>query len=343
MATSLLVRRSTAAAAAPPRTLLRALPCVLNSGVALPSYAGLQLGPAACVGAIREKKHKPFHNMYRANRMKEIRKKQQEAADAEALEALDGTAALNVVKREEPKVGTTPFQAARLMRAFDVFPEKASTVTFWTRLNVDLSRESVRGTCHLPHGLKSDIRVLAFCPDDEVEEMLAAGADYAGITEPLRRIGTGWLGFDRCLATPNIMPQVMKVARVLGPKRMMPNPRSGTVVTNLKGAIQEAKGGTLLEYRAESEGEIRAIIADQNFSDAQVLENLKFFVQTLLRARPRGSSGGGGAPGAAAGGSKPLIPGAPATAAGGDAQDSYFLEAGIQLGSDGPLVRMDTD
>merc|ERR1711879_518384 len=114
------------------------------------------------------------------------------------------------------------------------------------------------------------------CPDDEIEEMLKAGADNAGITEPVRRIGQGWLGFDRCLATPGIMPQVMKIARVLGPKKMMPNPKSGTVVANLKQAIKEAKGGTLLEFRAEGEGEVVATIADTGFSDAQVLENLKF-------------------------------------------------------------------
>merc|ERR1740139_1416225 len=104
-----------------------------------------------------------------------------------------------------------------------------------------------------------------------------------------------------------IMPQVMKVAKVLGPRRMMPNPKSGTVVTNLKQAIKEAKGGTLLEYRAEGEGECGAEIADTSFTDAQVLENMKFFVQTLLRARPRGSGSGGGSGGGAQAVS--LIPG----------------------------------
>merc|ERR1712203_945640 len=110
--------------------------------------------------------------------------------------------------------------------------------------------------------------------------MLAAGADVAGITDVVRRINQGWLEFDRCLATPAIMPQVMKIAKILGPKKLMPNPKSGTVVQNLKVAINEAKGGTLLEFRAEGAGEVRAIIADSEFSDAKVLDNMKFLVQT---------------------------------------------------------------
>lgn len=302
-------------------------------------------GVAGAVGAVRTKKWRPFHNMYRANKLKDIRKKESEKAAAEAAAAAaaeaGGDSAVEYrggVRPDEPRVATSPFQAARLMRSFDVFPEKDAKIRFWTRLAVDLTRESVRGTCHLPHGLQSDIRVLAFCPDDEVEEMLKAGADVAGITEPLRRINQGWLGFDRCLATPSIMPQVMKVAKVLGPRRMMPNPKSGTVVTNLKQAISEAKGGTLLEYRAEGEGECAAEIADGSFSDAAVLENMKFFVQTLLRARPRGAGGGGGGETQAIS----LIPGKQgASPAASEAKDSYFLEASLQLGSSGPIVRVD--
>lgn len=230
------------------------------------------------------------------------------------------------------------------MRAFDVFPEKEANITFWTKLNVDLTRESVRGTCHLPHGLQTKIRVLAFCPDDEVEEMLAAGADIAGITEPLRRINQGWLGFDRCLATAAIMPQVMKVSRVLGPRKLMPNPKSGTVVQNLKQAIKEAKGGTLLEYRAEGEGELKAVIGDPTFSDAKVLDNMKFLVQTILRARPRGTTSAASVVGESSAMKK--APGTPLIPTGGKSQaseDKYFLEARLQLGLKGPPICVDPD
>lgn len=187
------------------------------------------------------------------------------------------------------------------------------------------------------------MRVLAFCPDDQIEEMLEAGADVAGITEPLRRIGQGWMGFDRCLATPSIMPQVMKVAKVLGPRKMMPNPKSGTVVPNLKVAIKEAKSGSLLEYRAEGEGDLKATIGNGEFSDAKILENLKFFVQTLLRARPRSST-----PGAETGTSKqppgtPLIGGQGASAGGAEVKENYFREAHVRLGTRGPPIRIDPE
>jgi len=306
------------------------------------------------LGGVRAKKWKPFHNMYRANHLRELRKKQAEAEaaarEAQALDEFGGVEGASAAAfglppaKDEPKVFTTPFQATRMMRAFDSFPEDGATFVFWTRLNVDLTRESVRGTCNLPHGLAKKVKVLAFCPDHESEEMLKAGADFAGITDVSRRIGQGWLGFDKCLATPGIMAQVMKLARVLGPRKLMPNPKSGTVVANLRQGIQEAKSGTLLEYRAEGEGEVRALIGDAAFTDAMVLDNLKFLVQTLLRARPRGAGTTATAKDSAP---APLIqaqskpaPGAgPAEAA----KDAYFLEASLRLGQFGPVIPLDPE
>lgn len=277
-----------------------------------------------------------------------MRKKAREDAEqAQALLAAKGPSAA-AARSNEPHVGTSPFQAARLMRAFDVLLEKDAQVIFWGKLNVDMKRESVRGTCHLPNGLKTQVRVLAFCEEWEVEETIAAGADFAGITDIVRRINQGWLGFDRCIATPAIMPQVMKVAKVLGPRKMMPNPKSGTVVSNLKQAIKEAKGGTLLEYRAEGEGDLKVVIADASFTDAKILENMKFLIQTLLRARPRSgstASGGPPKPGSAAakapGPSKPLIPGKVPEKS--DGPESFFIEAAIQMGKRGPPIVLDTE
>eukprot|EP00928_Gymnodinium_smaydae_P056827 TRINITY_DN4013_c0_g2_i1.p1 TRINITY_DN4013_c0_g2~~TRINITY_DN4013_c0_g2_i1.p1 ORF type:complete len:378 (+),score=97.06 TRINITY_DN4013_c0_g2_i1:36-1136(+) len=310
-----------------------------------PALGGCLASP---VGSIRTKKWKPFHSMYRSNHLRKLAEakaaeaKAQQAAAAEAAreaeEDWDQPLSAATPRADEPHVMTTPFQATRILRACDVFPDTAAKVEFWTKLNVDLTRESVRGTVHLPHGLQTSIKVLAFCPDDEVQEMIKAGADVAGITEPIRKINQGWLEFDRCIATPAVMPQVMKVAKILGPRKLMPNPRSGTVVQNLKQAIREAKGGTLLEYRAEGDGELRATIADANFPDAKLLENMKFLVQTLLRARPR----------SAAAAADPKAK-APPTAllggagAGAEVKDSYFLEASLKLGEDGPPVRVDPE
>lgn len=299
-------------------------------------------GVLSTLGATRGKKWKPFHNMHRA---KVIREKKVEAERLRAAaREMDDDPEAAVTHVNEPVVSATPFQAVRLMRAFHVLPEEEANIRFRTKLNVDLTREAVRGTCNLPHGLSTKMRVLAFCPDDEAEEMLRAGADVAGITEPLRRIGLGWLGFDRCLATPQIMPQVMKVAKVLGPRKLMPNPKSGTVVTNLVQAIAEAKGGSLVEYRAEGAGEVQLTIGTEDFSDAKILENLKFLVQTLLRARPRSASTGGAGASKGEDAGKPLIKSAVQIGATGSPQaDLYFLEASLQFGKEGPSIRMDPE
>ena len=131
--------------------------------------------------------------------------------------------------------------------------------------------------------------------DDEREEILEAGADFAGITEVTERIQKGWFGFDRCLATPDIMPQVLKVARILGPKKLLPNPKSGTVVTNLRQAILEAKSGAQVEFRAEGEGVINVRVARvPKLAHQEVLENVKFFVKEVLKQKPKSMSDSGG-------------------------------------------------
>jgi len=313
-----------------------------------PTASGLELAWrsggcfASVIGAVRTKKWKPFHHMYRANYLREMYRQQAEAQARAEEAAASGLAVPAEVKMliKEPTVATTPFQATRLMRALDVFPQPNDNVQLLAKLNVDLTRESVRGTCHLPHGLKTKLKVLAFCPDHDAKEMIEAGADFAGITDISRRIQTGWLGFDRCIATPAIMPQVMKLAKVLGPRKMMPNPRSGTVVQNLKAAITESKSGTLLEYRAEGEGDLKLTIANNDFSDAQILDNMKFIVNTLLRSRPRsGGSTMTSMPGKPP--STSLIPGKESTT--DRDKDQYFLEAKLQLGLSGPHINVDTD
>eukprot|EP00913_Durusdinium_trenchii_P010397 g9748.t1 len=156
---------------------------------------------------------------------------------------------------------------------------------------------------------------------------MEAGADVAGITEPLRRINQGWMGFDRCLATPSIMPQVMKVAKVLGPRKMMPNPKSGT-----------AKSGSLLEYRAEGEGDLKATIGSAEFSDAKILENLKFLAARPERKSDESEDSARTPPGAPG---KPLI--GKSQGSSPEVKDMYFREAYVRLGSNGPPIRIDPE
>jgi hypothetical protein len=139
--------------------------------------------------------------------------------------------------------------------------------------------------------------LLVFCSDFDAAEMIEAGADFAGMNDLLQRIDKGWTGFDRCIATPAVMPQVMKVAKVLGPRKLMPNPKSGTLVTDLKKAIVEAKSGTLLEYRTmETEPIVTVRIGSISASMNSNLDNVKFFVREILKQKSRqiSSAGSGG-------------------------------------------------
>lgn len=227
----------------------------------------------------------------------------------------------------------TPFQGMRYLHAFHTI-NAAEHIIFRTKLDVDLSRESVRGTCRLPHGLKTKTRLLVICRDAEAEQMREAGADFAGLSEPIARIQKGWLGFDKVITTQSMMRELLKVARILGPKKLMPSPKSGTVVENILAAIDEVKGGALLDYRAEGSGEIRCVLGDTSFPSAKVLDNVKLFVGHLLRTRgaAQSSKGEGGS----------LISGDPGTS---KKQKSklYFLESSLQVAGGGPEVHLDPE
>ena len=199
-----------------------------------------------------------------------------------------------------------PLQAMRLLESFSPLVTSRNTNDYLTlslKLDIDTRRQSVRGVCHLPHGLKTNTKLLVFCSDFDAAEMIEAGADFAGMNELLQRIGKGWTGFDRCIATPAVMPQVMKVAKVLGPRKLMPNPKSGTLVTDLKTAIVEAKSGTLLEYRTmESEPVVTVRIGAMSAPMNANLDNVKFFIREILKQKSRQVSASGSSGDEASGG-----------------------------------------
>lgn len=159
--------------------------------------------------------------------------------------------------------------------------------------------------------------------------MLDAGADIAGLQDVIKKIQQGWTAFDRCIASPDVMRDVLKVARVLGPKRLMPSPKSGTVVEDLKAAINEIKGGGQMEYRAEGEGHVLVTIGDTNFSNAKLLDNIKSFYGHLLKMRPKTSGSSSNNMISDAKGKK-------------GAAGNYFLECEVWAG-DGPHVLLDPD
>ncbi|MFA5692111.1 MAG: 50S ribosomal protein L1 [Acholeplasmataceae bacterium] len=167
-----------------------------------------------------------------------------------------------------------------------------STVEVAIRLNVDPKKadQNIRGAISLPHGTGKSVRVVVMAPTDLAKEALEAGADFAGEAELLEKINGGWLDFDVLIATPEMMPKLGRLGRVLGPKGLMPNPRTGTVTTEIKKTVEEFKAGKI-EYRNDKVGNIHAPIGKVSFDDKKLHENLLTLYQQLVSLRPASVKG----------------------------------------------------
>lgn len=165
------------------------------------------------------------------------------------------------------------------------------TVEVATRLGVDPRRadELVRGTVALPHGTGKSVRVLVIAQGEKEAEANEAGADYVGV-EFLEKIEGGWLDFDVCVATPDLMRKVGPLGRVLGPRGLMPTPKAGTVTFDVSRAVQEIKAGKI-EFRVDKTGNVHAPIGKVSFSEEQLSENLGAFMDEIVRSRPSGVKG----------------------------------------------------
>ncbi len=165
-----------------------------------------------------------------------------------------------------------------------------ATVDVSFKLNVDPKQadQQVRGTLILPHGNGKTKKVLAIT--DKTEEAKSAGADLVGGAEMIEKISGGWFDFDVIVATPNMMPMLGKVARVLGPKGLMPNPKTGTVNPDIARAVKEIKAGKV-EYRVDKEANMHVSIARVSFDKKKIEENLNALVDALIKARPASVKG----------------------------------------------------
>ena len=165
-----------------------------------------------------------------------------------------------------------------------------ATVDVSFKLNVDpkQANQQVRGTLILPHGNGKTKTVLAIT--DKTEDAKNAGADYVGGPEMIEKISGGWFDYDVIVATPNMMPVLGKVARVLGPKGLMPNPKTGTVNPDIARAVKEIKAGKV-EYRVDKEGNMHVSIARVSFDAKKIEENLNALVDAILKARPSAVKG----------------------------------------------------
>jgi len=166
------------------------------------------------------------------------------------------------------------------------------TIVVSSHLGVDPrhSDQLVRGTVVLPHGTGKSVRVLVLCKGDKQKEAQSAGADYYGSDEYIKKIQDGWLDVDAIVATPDLMGEVGKLGRVLGPRGLMPNPKSGTVTFDVTKAVKELKAGKI-EFRVDKGANVHAPVGRASFSEEKLLENARAFLRELMRARPAAAKG----------------------------------------------------
>jgi large subunit ribosomal protein L1 len=167
-----------------------------------------------------------------------------------------------------------------------------SSVDLHIRLGVDPRKadQAIRGTVSLPHGTGKTKKVLVLCTPDKVQEALAAGADFAGLEEYIAKIAEGWTGIDVIVAMPSVMAQVGKVGRILGPRGLMPNPKSGTVTMDITGAVQEVKAGKIA-FRVDKFGIIHSPVGRVSFTAEKLQENALELLNTIQRLKPSSAKG----------------------------------------------------
>jgi large subunit ribosomal protein L1 len=166
------------------------------------------------------------------------------------------------------------------------------TVDVAMNLGVDPKHadQMVRGVCALPNGSGRTVRVAVFAKGAKAEEAKAAGADVVGAEDLVEQVSKGVINFDRCIATPDMMGLVGRLGKVLGPRGLMPNPRVGTVTMDVAGAVKAAKGGAV-EFRVEKAGIVHAGVGKASFTEKQLVENIRAFVDAVNKAKPAGAKG----------------------------------------------------
>jgi large subunit ribosomal protein L1 len=167
-----------------------------------------------------------------------------------------------------------------------------ATVEVAMRLGVDPRKadQMVRGTVSLPHGTGKVVRVIAFAAGAKAAEAEAAGADAVGTDELVARIQGGWLDFDAAVATPDQMAKIGRIARILGPRGLMPNPKTGTVTTDIAKAVQDIKGGKIA-FRVDKHANLHLIIGKASFTEAQLVDNYAAVLDEVLRVKPSAAKG----------------------------------------------------
>ena len=197
-------------------------------------------------------------------------------------------AAREAIDREE---AYTPLAAVRLLKDAPAAKfDETVEAHFRLGLNVRHADEQLRGTIMLPHGIGKDVRVAVFAEGEKAREAEDAGADVVGSADLATKIEEGFLDFDVAIATPDQMSVVGKLGRVLGPRGLMPNPKTGTVTMDVGKAVTDAKAGKL-EYRTDRGGNVHVPIGKKSFEEKALLENYAALVEEIVRAKPSASKG----------------------------------------------------
>jgi large subunit ribosomal protein L1 len=185
----------------------------------------------------------------------------------------------------------TPVEAIRMLKSMQLAKfDETVEVHFRLGLNVRHADEQLRGTLMLPHGTGRDVRVAVFAEGDKAREAEEAGADIVGSADLATRIGEGFTDFDVAIATPDQMGNVGRLGRVLGPRGLMPNPKTGTVTFDVGKAVREAKAGKL-EYRTDRGANVHLAIGKKSFDERALVENYATVVDEIVRAKPSASKG----------------------------------------------------
>jgi large subunit ribosomal protein L1 len=193
--------------------------------------------------------------------------------------------------------GLDPVKLYGIQDAVKLVKERAKakfdeTIEISMNLGVDPRHadQMVRGVCNLPNGSGRTVRVAVFARGAKADEARAAGADVVGAEDLVESVNGGTINFDRCIATPDMMPLVGRLGKVLGPRGLMPNPKVGTVTMDVKAAVAAAKGGAV-EFRVEKAGIVHAGIGKVSFEEGKLVENIKAFADAVARAKPTGAKG----------------------------------------------------
>jgi len=167
-----------------------------------------------------------------------------------------------------------------------------SSVDLHVRLGVDPKKadQSIRGTVSLPHGTGKTKRVLVLCTPDKEADAKAAGADYVGLDEFIQKIEGGWVDVDVIVATPSVMPKIGKLGKILGPRNLMPNPKTGTVTNDVAAAVNEVKGGKIA-FKVDKAGIIHASIGRVSFTPEKIVENSQELINAIIKAKPATAKG----------------------------------------------------